>query len=352
MSTAQNGTTNGAATAEPLHEIAQLVSVQIYSPVVDETVDFFTGLLGMIEVDRQGDSVYLRAYEDRYHHSLEVTARDTPGPGRTTWRTHSPQALERRAAAVEATGLGDGWVESGVGHGRAYQFETPDGHPMQIAYDVDRPVVAEADRSDLRSRMQKRPTRGVPVRRIDHLNYMASDVVATREFMADALGFRLSEHIVMEDGAEIGAWMRCSNLAHDVAFMADATGARGRLHHICFWYGYPQHVIDAADLCAEYGFEVEAGPGKHGVSQAFFLYCYEPGGNRIELFGDAGYLIFDPDWTPLRWSQDEVQKAIIWVGGELPEVFFQRATPHVVQEAILAAQADAALPERAPAHSE
>ena len=31
------------------------------------------------------------------------------------------------------------------------------------------------------------------------------------------------------------------------------------------------------------------------------MYVIEPGGNRIELFGDSGYLIFDPDWKTIEW---------------------------------------------------
>ena len=42
-------------------DVAQLVSVAIYSPVPDETVRFFHDLLGMEISHREGRSVYLRA---------------------------------------------------------------------------------------------------------------------------------------------------------------------------------------------------------------------------------------------------------------------------------------------------
>ena len=54
---------------EPLFEIAQLAHVEIYTPKPDETVWFFTELLGMEKTEALGQSVYLRAYEDFYHHS-------------------------------------------------------------------------------------------------------------------------------------------------------------------------------------------------------------------------------------------------------------------------------------------
>ena len=77
----------------------------------------------------------------------------------------------------------------------------------------------------------------------------------------------------------------------------------------------------------EYGIPIEAGPLKHGVSQALCMYIIEPGGNRIELFGDSGYLIFEPDWEPRKWTGDMKEQAIIWYGGKLPKTYFRYGTP-------------------------
>ena len=70
---------------EPVFDVAQLSHVEIYSPKVDESLHFFKDLLGMSETERSGDSVYLRAYEDLYHHSLKITYRDKPGLGHVGW---------------------------------------------------------------------------------------------------------------------------------------------------------------------------------------------------------------------------------------------------------------------------
>lgn len=75
-------------------------------------------------------------------------------------------------------------------------------------------------------------------------------------------------------------------------------------------------------------------PGKHGISQAAFLYVIEPGGNRVELFGDAGYLIFDPAWKPITWREKDLEKGIIWCGGSLPAEFFTYGTPPVPADAV------------------
>ena len=109
--------------------------------------------------------------------------------------------------------------------------------------------------------------------------------------------------------------------------MRDPTGSRARLHHICYWYGIPQHLSDAAEILRENGITIEAGPGKHGIAQALFMYVFEPGGNRVELFGDSGYLIFDPAWKPVTWREENMEQGTVFYGGGLPAEFFTYGTP-------------------------
>jgi catechol 2,3-dioxygenase len=186
---------------------------------------------------------------------------------------------------------------------------------MELLWDVDYYQAPPEKRTALLNRPQKRPMHGIPVRRLDHVNFLASKVAPNREFMAEQLGFRLREHVVLYDGTEMAVWMSVSALVHEVAFMGDQTGSKGRLHHVCYWYGYPQHLSDLSDILTESGIKIEAGPGKHGISQANFLYVIEPGGNRIELFGDAGYLIFDPAWKPVTWQAKDIEKGhfLVWL---------------------------------------
>jgi catechol 2,3-dioxygenase len=320
--------TSTAQANEPSFEVAQLAHVELLTPKPDETLRFFTELLGLQETVREGQSVYLRAYEDFYHHTLKVTEAPKPGLGHVAWRTTSPQALERRVAAIERSGLGVGWSEGELGHGPAYRFTTPAGHPMELLWEVGYYEAPLEQQSPLLNRPQKRPLRGVPVRRLDHLNVMADDVTPTWEFLQEQLGFRLRETIRFDNGqVEVGAWMSVSPLVHEIALMRDPTGSRARLHHICYWYGIPQHLSDAAEMMRENGITIEAGPGKHGIAQALFMYVIEPGGNRVELFGDSGYLIFDPAWKPVTWREENMEQGVVFYSGGLPAEFFTYGTP-------------------------
>ncbi len=167
---------------EPMFDVHQLAHVEIFSPKPDETLWFFKELLGMEETVRKGQSVYLRAYEDFYHHTLKITEAKEPGLGHVAWRTSSPQALERRVKAIQATGLGKGWLEDEEGHGAAYQFITPDGHKMELLWEVEYWQAPEHLKTPLLNRPQKRPTRGVPVRRLDHVNLMAHEMKPNVDF--------------------------------------------------------------------------------------------------------------------------------------------------------------------------
>src|SRR5579885_2769449 len=108
--------------SEPIFDVVQLAHIEMYTPDMAGSLRYFTELLGMQISARDSDSVYLRAYEDFYHHTLKLTKRDLAGLGHCSWRASSPQALERRAKAIEVSGQGKGWIEGDLGHGRAYQF--------------------------------------------------------------------------------------------------------------------------------------------------------------------------------------------------------------------------------------
>src|SRR5215467_1896641 len=118
-------------------DIAQLVSVALFSPKPDETVTFFHDLLGMEISNWEGQSVYLRAYEDFYQYTLKITEAAQPGLQEVTWRAASAEALERRVKLIEAAGIGVGWTDKDYAHGHAYNFRTPDGHPMKVLWDLD-----------------------------------------------------------------------------------------------------------------------------------------------------------------------------------------------------------------------
>ena len=49
---------------EPMMDVAHLGHLELLTPKPDESLRFFTEILGMTESGREGESVYLRAYDD------------------------------------------------------------------------------------------------------------------------------------------------------------------------------------------------------------------------------------------------------------------------------------------------
>src|SRR5690349_8670696 len=119
---------------EPIMDVAHLGHLELVTPRLEQSVRFFVDVLGMTVSGEKGASVYLRGWDDYERYSLQLTAGRRPMLGHAAFRTRSPQALQRRVKALEASGRGVGWHEEGLGQGPAYRFRDPDGHLMEVYY--------------------------------------------------------------------------------------------------------------------------------------------------------------------------------------------------------------------------
>ena len=87
-----------------LHDVAHLGHAELLTPEPEKSLWFFTEVLGLTQVGAEGDSVYLRTWDDYEQHSLKLTAARTSGIGRTGLRAASAEALQRRVEQIEAVG--------------------------------------------------------------------------------------------------------------------------------------------------------------------------------------------------------------------------------------------------------
>jgi catechol 2,3-dioxygenase len=313
---------------ENCYDLAHLGHIELLTPKMEESLHFFTQILGLTEAGRDGTSVYLRAYDDYEFHTLKLTDSNTSGVEHVAFRCASEQALLRRVAALEKRGSGIGWVEGDLGHGKAYRARNADGHIFEIYYDTKWYEAPPELKPALKNQAQRYPARGCNVRRLDHLNLLVSSVEETREFLSEGLGMRCTEKIVLDTGREAGAWMTCTNKTYDIAFTLDHTKAKGRFHHVTYAVDAREEILRAADIFLENGVFIETGPHKHAVQQTFFLYVYEPGGNRVEIANAGARLMLAPDWKPIVWSEAERKKGQAW-GLQTVSSFHTHGTPPV-----------------------
>jgi catechol 2,3-dioxygenase len=311
-----------------LHEVAHLGHAELLTPEPEKSLWFFTEVLGLTENGTSGDSVYLRTWDDYEHHSLKLTASATSGVGRTGLRAASKQALKRRVAEIDRHGLGAGWQDGDLGIGPTYLFRDPDGHEFELYWETERFQPTGELKPALKNQAQAYPGRGVSVRRLDHVNFLAARSEPNGRFVCSSLGGRVTEQIMLDDGTVSAQWTHFAQKSYDLVYTNDWTGRHGRLHHIAFATDTREDVLRAADICLDRQVFIETGPHKHAIQQTFFLYVYEPGGNRIELCNPCARLIFAPDWETITWSEAERAKGQAW-GLKTITSFHTHGTPPV-----------------------
>ncbi|MBT9372980.1 VOC family protein [Rhizobium sp. CSW-27] len=315
----------------PSFDIAHLAHVEMYTDKFEESLDFFTRVYGLKLSGSDETSAYLRAWDDYEYCSLKLTRSDRTGLGHVAYRTSSPQALERRAKIIEASGFEViGWVEGDESHGRAFRFEDPFGHVFEIYWETRWYEAQDAAEKAALKNTASSFTGAAP-RRLDHLNLLSSDVREFGRFMETCLGARVTEIIQLDNGRLGGCWFTINNKTYDLACTEEHGGGVGRLHHVTYATDQREDILRAADIFLQNGVHIETGPHKHAVQGTFFLYVWEPAGNRVELANAGARLILAPDWQPIVWTEADRKKGQAW-GLKTIETFHTHGTPPVKKE--------------------
>jgi len=287
---------------------------------LEASYDFYVNGLGFIETESDASNLYLRGLEEHNHHSLHLKKADAPSVEVLSYKVYADTDLDGLARLFSTKGLKTKWIEKGQQHaiGRALRVQDISGLPVEFYAEMD-PAERMLQRYDL--------YKGAKVQRIDHFNCMIPDVEKAYDFYINEMGFACSEYTAAEDEKIWAAWLHRKPSVHDVAFM---NGIGPRLHHIGFWLSDQLSLIHACDVLASMGYTsgIERGPGRHGLSNAFFLYLRDPDGHRIELY-NGDYLTCDPDFKPIRWDINDPRRQTFW-GHEAPDRWFNEAS--VVQD--------------------
>jgi catechol 2,3-dioxygenase len=274
---------------------------------------FYVDTLGLQVTHEDADSIYLRAMEERGHHCIALRKTDAACARVLGFKLYDEPDLEKAEAFFRGKGLPVEWVERPF-MGRTLRTCDPFGVPLEFYVRMDRlPPIHQ----------KYALYRGVKPLRIDHFNMFASDVDGSVAFYT-ALGFRTTEYTEDDESGKLwAAWMHRKGGVHDVAF---TNGTGPRLHHTAFWVPNPLAIIDLLDLMATTGYvaNIERGPGRHGISNAFFLYIRDPDGHRIEIYS-SDYQTVDPDLEPIRWSLTDPQRQTLW-GAPAPRSWFEEGS--------------------------
>lgn len=282
---------------------------------LDESRAFYDAL-GFIETESDEENIFLRGLEEHCHHSLWLKKKAEPAVEAISYKVMSEEDLDQLAVFFETQGNKVKWLEKGAQQALGRTFRTQDisGLPLEFYAEMET-VERLLQRYDL--------YKGAKVQRIDHFNCQIQNVEKAYNYYIKQLGFSCSEYTVGEKDRIWAAWLHRKPSVHDVAFM---NGVGPRLHHFGFWLKDPMSVIDACDYLAAKGLapNIERGPGRHGLSNAFFLYLRDPDGHRIELY-NGDYLTSDPDFKPIKWDLNDPLRQTFW-GHEAPDSWFDEAS--------------------------
>ena len=325
-----------APVATPPYDIVRAAYAELRVTDLAASERFYVDLLGMVVAERTSDTLYLRGWEERLRHSLVLRQAPVAAAARLGFRVRREEDLDLLAADLDAHGLATEWAhgpEPGVG--RALRVWDPFGYPLEFFHQMEQ-AETQLQRFDLH--------RGAPILRLDHLNLHTPRIEDAFRFWT-GLGFRCSEYISTDGPDEriTGAWLLRKPTVHDVALTA---GRGPRLHHTAFWVGEPAGVLRACDQLAAGGHAevIERGPGRHGVSNAFFVYLRDPDGHRIELYS-CDYYTGDPDLEPLRWSVNDVRCRSFW-GTRAPDSWYDESSSILGPDGEIVATEDATVDER------
>ncbi|GHF40670.1 3,4-dihydroxyphenylacetate 2,3-dioxygenase [Seohaeicola zhoushanensis] len=302
-----------AANLYPPFNIVRLSHVEYRVTDLAASRAFYVDTLGLQVTDEDDQTIYLRAMEERGHHCIVLVKAGAPSVGVLGFKVFDEGDLDRAAAFFTARGLPVEWVTRPF-MGRTLRTRDPWGIPLEFYARMDRlPPIHQ----------KYKLYNGVKPLRIDHFNMFAADVDASVGFYND-IGFRVTEYTEdSETGRLWAAWMHRKGGVHDVAF---TNGLGPRLHHTAFWVPTPLNIIDLLDLMSTTGYlaNIERGPGRHGISNAFFLYVRDPDGHRIEIYC-SDYQTVDPDLEPIRWNLKDPQRQTLW-GAPAPRSWFEEGS--------------------------
>ncbi|MGB1563487.1 MAG: catechol 2,3-dioxygenase [Sinimarinibacterium flocculans] len=294
------------------------VSIRVLD--LEAALKHYIEVIGLIEVTRDASGrVFLKAWDEADHHSVVLRESDEAGMDYMGWRVASDAELKRLAADVEKSGLATemSWIPAGEhpATGERFRFTIPTGHVMELYAHKDVTGCATGYNNP-----DPYPDglRGLAPSRFDHCLLYGDDLDGTVKLFVDVLGFSMAEQVLAgPDKLMIGAFLTCSNKAHDVAFIRQPV--KNKFHHASFQLDNEHEILRAADILSRNKVSIDIGPTRHGITRGATIYFFDPSGNRNEVF--AGGYIYYPDKPTITWTDDNLGPAIFYHDRKVNDAF-------------------------------
>ncbi|MGD8166353.1 3,4-dihydroxyphenylacetate 2,3-dioxygenase [Herbiconiux sp. P16] len=289
-------------------DILRCAAMELVVTDLARSREFYVDILGLVVTEEDENTVYLRTFEEFIHHNLVLRQGPVAAAAAFGFRVRAPHDVDLAEAYYRELGCRTERRRTGfaAGVGDTVRVTDPLGFPYEFFHQVEH-VERLAWRYDLHGP-------GALVR-LDHFNQVTPDVPRGRTYL-EGLGFRVTEDIRDSDGVTYAAWMRRKATVHDTAL----TGGDGpRMHHIAFATHEKHNIIAICDTLGALRRSdcIERGPGRHGVSNAFYLYLRDPDDHRVEIY-TQDYYTGDPDNPVVTWDVHDNQRRDWWGNPVVP----------------------------------
>lgn len=271
--------------------IARIGHVAVLTQDVDALVAYYTDVLGLALVERDGDRAYVTTGPD--HHCV-VVAEGAPH-GRAALGFQIDGSLDEAQQALGAAGIdAERQSDPEAGIADAVVIREPLTDTPVLLYEAQAP-------SGVDVALGLRPTK------LGHVAGYVPELAPVQDFWEQVLGFRWADLI-----GDFFVFLRCNADHHTVNLMASSK--RSGLHHAAFEVRDIVHLKDLLDQLARHDIRLEWGPGRHGAGHNIFTYHRDPDGNVIELFTELD-VVHDEStghWEPRPWHEEFPQGPRVW----------------------------------------
>lgn len=285
---------------------------------LEESIGFYSNVLGLIQTGRQDDRAYFKAWDERDHHSVILRGAGEAGIDFLGWKVADAATLDQLEKDLNNYAIHTERIAAGdlLETGERVRFTLPSGHVMELY----------AHKTEIGNGLgyvnpyawNEAAERGIAPIRMDHTLLYGPDIEKNEKIFTEVLGFHVTERIMLSDGETmLGSFMSCSMKGHDIAFIRNEEP--GKLHHVSFLIDSWEKVLRAADLMTYHNVSIDLGPTRHGVTRGLTVYAFDNSGNRFETFSGGAYSY--PDWKPLTWTWEEVGRAVFYHQRSLNEAF-------------------------------
>lgn len=290
-------------------DVKRISHASLTTPDLARQIDYYTNILGLHLVAREGNRAWLATGQGVLAVVLEQG--DRSSCDKLAFQVAPGSDLAELRAGLAADGIAsDLQSDPGPGLSQRLAFQDPKGTGIEILSDVallDRPTAQTT----------------LSLLKLGHLAFNVLDVPSMTDFYVRHLGFRISDM-----RTNIFSFLRCGPDHHTINFAQTHTG-QVKMHHIAFELKDWAEIQRACDFLGRNNIRLVWGPGRHLIGHNVFIYHRNPEGQIIEMYTeldqmkveDLGY--FDPrschqdqPQVPKTWPLDTLSN--YWGAGAPP----------------------------------